>query len=179
VALLTRDIVKSQILVIMGSESDHEVADRVLDTLKDRGFNGDTALVISCHRNLEKLREFARKFQGQVVICVGGKSFQLPAILDSLFRELGKHVVVFGIPVGKTYKDRRPAVSAMRDLPKPCKVHAFTNNFKTTIQKAVDEAADYVQSGAVPPGESETEWQDRFAAHRRSSAIIYRRRKEG
>ncbi len=163
--LLTRVIAKRPVHLVLGSTSDAEVGRRVLASLKECGVNDVSVHIMSCHRNPADVRTFVEEFRGKAVICVGGMSFQLPAILDSWFREFSKAVAVFGIPVGDTPEKLEPAVSAMSDLPLPCEVHWASDNSDSAICGITEQIVTLL-GGRPPEGVTGTGWNERLRKHR-------------
>jgi hypothetical protein len=104
--------------------------------------------------------------QGSALICVGGMNFQLPAILDSWFREFGKHVAIWGIPVGSMKAKIQVAASAMRDLPPPCLVHGRSDNSSVTVLEVAGEVYLFAVGISQLVGESTEEWNGRLRQHR-------------
>ena len=71
--------------VVMGSKSDSEVLQPMLDTLKQLGI-GHEVNVISAHRTPEKARQYglaARKRGIEVIIAAAGGAAHLPGVLAS------------------------------------------------------------------------------------------------
>jgi len=165
-ALLSERVAKMQIHIVKGSDSDSTVAEKVATVLAGLGFYGVPDHTLSCHRHPRITDMFAQDFEGKAVICVGGMSFQLPAVLDSWFRDLGKHVVIWGIPVSDKPEEIEVTVSAMRDLPSPCLVHWAPDNSDESIQEVAKAAVGYANGTSVPKGESSADWQRRLDDHR-------------
>lgn len=156
----------------MGSIHDKDIARAVVLAVKAEGYVSPAIHVISCHRNPNHVHLFCEDFEGAVVIACGGKSFQLPAVMDSFFRELKKHVVIFGIPVGDTPEKLAPAISAMRDVPAPVRVHWFPDSSEESIRSAAAQAVGFASGRFVPEGETKSDWEMRQAQHWTQSSRI-------
>lgn len=176
-SLLTPEIAGKMIHVVMGSRSDAPVARVVVNHIKEVGRGsrviGDIPVhVLSCHRNPEQVRIFAREFNGRAIVAIGGKSFQLPAILDSWFRQFRRHAPIWGIPVGKTPEEIAVAVSAMRDLPTPCLVHWMCDSSPASVQHVAQQVVDFARGISCPDEELEGDWLARLRAHNERPAQI-------
>ena len=69
--------------LIIGSESDRPVGDRIRDLL--RGFDVEVEyLIISAHRSPEELRRYVEESRAEVFIAVAGLSAALPGAIASL-----------------------------------------------------------------------------------------------
>jgi len=169
--LLPTGLATAPVHVIVGSTSDLPVAERVLTAFRERGMTLPLH-VLSCHRSPEAVRTFAQEFQGKAVVCIGGKAFALPGVLDSWFLRFGKKVGVWGIPTGSTFYQIGVAVSAMWYLPSPCQVLWQHDNSAACISKAVEEVVAYITGQAIPKGLSDEEWRARVQAHRKYRPII-------
>jgi 5-(carboxyamino)imidazole ribonucleotide mutase len=88
------------ILIILGSKSDLEVAKKVTGILKEMGVEYDIK-VASAHRTPELVRELVTKTQAHVIIAVAGLSAALPGVVASQTLK-----PVIGVPVsGKLNMD--------------------------------------------------------------------------
>lgn len=169
-SLLTPDIAGKMIHVVIGSRSDAPVAKVVVTRIKEvgrgsRGIGDIPVHVLSCHRNPEQVRIFAREFKGRAIVAIGGKSFQLPAILDSWFRHFRRHAPIWGIPVGKTPGEIEVAVSAMRDLPTPCLVHWVNDSSSDSLQQVAKQVVDFAWRINCPDEELQVSWHARLRTH--------------
>lgn len=71
--------------VVMGSKSDAEAVQPMLDTLKELGIDYE-ANIISAHRTPEKARKYAQEARGrgiEVIIAAAGGAAHLPGVLAS------------------------------------------------------------------------------------------------
>lgn len=68
--------------VIMGSESDKEIGDKVVELLNEFGVKVEYK-VLSAHRNPEKLSEYVEKSEAEVFIAIAGLSAALPGFIAS------------------------------------------------------------------------------------------------
>jgi phosphoribosylaminoimidazole-succinocarboxamide synthase len=93
------------IAIICGSKSDvpavQAVQNRDLFTMAD--FAKVETHVMSCHRNPNELKDFAReKCSGlDAIICIGSKAFALPGVLDAHLHAAGIPVPVIGVALGE------------------------------------------------------------------------------
>lgn len=81
------------IAVIMGSESDRAIANRVTNVLDNSKYSYDVQ-VISAHRNPDKLDEYVSESDSKVYIAIAGLSAALPGVIASKTQ-----VPVIGVPV--------------------------------------------------------------------------------
>lgn len=84
-----------KIAIILGSESDMDIADQVIGVLDGDGYDYDLQ-VISAHRNPEKLDDYVRGSDALVFIAIAGLSAALPGVVAA---RTGKPVI--GVPVSK------------------------------------------------------------------------------
>ncbi len=83
------------IAIILGSESDMDIADQVIGVLKRGGYDYNLQ-VISAHRNPEKLDDYIRESDARVFIAIAGLSAALPGVVAA---RTDKPVI--GVPVSK------------------------------------------------------------------------------
>ncbi|MDY0386739.1 MAG: AIR carboxylase family protein [Methanolobus sp.] len=81
------------IAIIMGSESDRAVANRVTGVLDGTEYSYDVQ-VISAHRNPDKLDEYVAQSDSKVYIGIAGLSAALPGVIASKTKK-----PVIGVPV--------------------------------------------------------------------------------
>ncbi|WP_321428699.1 AIR carboxylase family protein [uncultured Methanolobus sp.] len=81
------------IAIIMGSESDRSVANRVTGVLDNTDYSYDVQ-VISAHRNPDKLDEYISQNDSKVYIAIAGLSAALPGVIASKTKK-----PVIGVPV--------------------------------------------------------------------------------
>ena len=68
--------------LIIGSESDREIGDKVFETLK--AFGADVEYrVISAHRNPKELEEYVERTDAEVFVAIAGLSAALPGFIAS------------------------------------------------------------------------------------------------
>ncbi|PXF61538.1 MAG: 5-(carboxyamino)imidazole ribonucleotide mutase [Candidatus Methanogaster sp.] len=84
-----------KIAVIVGAESDMDIADQVTGVLDGGGYDYDLQ-VISAHRNPEKLDNYIEGSDALVFIAIAGLSAALPGVVAA---RTGKPVI--GVPVSK------------------------------------------------------------------------------
>ncbi|MDK2892392.1 5-(carboxyamino)imidazole ribonucleotide mutase [Methanohalophilus sp.] len=82
------------IAIIMGSESDRAIANRVTNVLENTDYSFEVH-VISAHRNPDELDEFVKSSNANVFITIAGLSAALPGVVASKTRK-----PVIGVPVG-------------------------------------------------------------------------------
>ncbi len=81
------------IAIVMGSESDRAVANRVTGVLDSTDYSYDVQ-VISAHRNPDKLDEYVSQSDSKVYIAIAGLSAALPGVIASKTK-----IPVIGVPV--------------------------------------------------------------------------------
>jgi 5-(carboxyamino)imidazole ribonucleotide mutase len=81
------------VAVIMGSESDRAIANRVVNVLEDTKYSYDVQ-VISAHRNPDQLDEYISQSDCKVYIAIAGLSAALPGVIASKTK-----MPVIGVPV--------------------------------------------------------------------------------
>ena len=81
------------IAILIGSESDRQIADRTIKVLDNAGIDYDIQ-VLSAHRNPTELEEYIQKSDAQVFIAIAGLSAALPGIVASRTKK-----PVIGVPV--------------------------------------------------------------------------------
>ncbi len=81
------------IAIVMGSESDRAVANRVTGVLDGTDYSYDVQ-VISAHRNPDKLDEYVAQSDSKVYIGIAGLSAALPGVIASKTKK-----PVIGVPV--------------------------------------------------------------------------------
>ncbi len=84
-----------EIAVILGAESDRDIADQVTGVLDGGGYDYDLQ-IISAHRNPEKLDDYIRESDALVFIAIAGLSAALPGVVAA---RTDKPVI--GVPVSK------------------------------------------------------------------------------
>jgi 5-(carboxyamino)imidazole ribonucleotide mutase len=87
--------VGKKVSIVMGSKSDIEVAEKAESILREFGVEFET-LVISAHRNPNKIRKFAldaRSRDISVIIAIAGLAAHLPGVIASLTT-----IPVIGVP---------------------------------------------------------------------------------
>lgn len=82
-----------KVLIMIGSESDREIAKKAEDALKEFGLGYRTE-VASAHRNPEKVETILRETDADVVIAIAGLSAHLPGVCASKTLK-----PVIGVPV--------------------------------------------------------------------------------
>jgi 5-(carboxyamino)imidazole ribonucleotide mutase len=93
-------VIEMDVLIILGSKSDMEVADKATSILKELDVKYELT-VASAHRTPELVREIVTKTEAKVIIAVAGLSAALPGVAAS-------HTLkpVIGVPVsGKLNMD--------------------------------------------------------------------------
>ncbi|MCS3924508.1 5-(carboxyamino)imidazole ribonucleotide mutase [Methanosalsum natronophilum] len=81
------------ISILMGSESDREIANRVTSVLENTEYSFEVE-VISAHRNPDKLDEYVSNSDAKIFITIAGLSAALPGVVASKTKK-----PVIGVPV--------------------------------------------------------------------------------
>ena len=81
------------IAILIGSESDREIAQRTAKVLDNAGIDYDIQ-VLSAHRDPIELEEYIQKSDAQVFIAIAGLSAALPGVVASRTKK-----PVIGVPV--------------------------------------------------------------------------------
>ncbi|UGV41642.1 AIR carboxylase family protein [Methanococcoides orientis] len=81
------------ISILMGSESDHAIANRVTKVLEDTKYSFEVN-VISAHRDPDKLEDHIASSDAKVYIAIAGLSAALPGVIASKTMK-----PVIGVPV--------------------------------------------------------------------------------
>lgn len=81
------------IAILIGSESDRQIAERTIKVLDNAGIDYDIQ-VISAHRNPVELEDYIQKSDAQVFIAIAGLSAALPGVVASRTKK-----PVIGVPV--------------------------------------------------------------------------------
>ncbi len=108
-----------KIEIVLGSESDLNQTLGGLEVLKNSGVPYRVH-IISCHRNPEDLRLYARDevTEEMILIAAGSKAFALPGVLQSWLQYFGKKLVCIGVALeGKTPKASVAARLSIEELP--------------------------------------------------------------
>jgi 5-(carboxyamino)imidazole ribonucleotide mutase len=72
----------SIVAIIMGSESDKDIATKAEDALKEKGVAFETK-IISAHRQPEELTKYVKASTAKVFICIAGLAAALPGVVAS------------------------------------------------------------------------------------------------
>ena len=81
------------IAILIGSESDRQIAERTIKVLDNAGIEYDIQ-VLSAHRNPVELEDYIQKSDAQVFIAIAGLSAALPGVVASRTKK-----PVIGVPV--------------------------------------------------------------------------------
>ena len=81
------------IAILIGSESDRQIAQRTAKVLDDAGMDYDIQ-VLSAHRNPIELEDYIQKSDARVFIAIAGLSAALPGVVASRTKK-----PVIGVPV--------------------------------------------------------------------------------
>ncbi len=100
-----------KVLILVGSESDREIAKKAEDALKEFGVGYRTE-VASAHRNPEKVEKLLKETGADVVIAVAGLSAHLPGVCASKTLK-----PVIGVPVNVTLEGLDALLSIMNMPP--------------------------------------------------------------
>lgn len=91
---LQRGMILSKVLIVVGSESDLEIAKQATDVLNRFGIAHETQIA-SAHRNPKKVEKLAQRKDIDVFIAIAGLAAHLPGALASRTTR-----PVIGVPVG-------------------------------------------------------------------------------
>jgi 5-(carboxyamino)imidazole ribonucleotide mutase len=83
----------AKVMIVCGSESDKEIADKAVSVLKENNIPYDFQIA-SAHRNPEKVRELVKTTSADVFIAIAGLSAALPGFIASITDK-----PVIGVPV--------------------------------------------------------------------------------
>ncbi|MFZ3168699.1 MAG: 5-(carboxyamino)imidazole ribonucleotide mutase [Candidatus Methanoperedens sp.] len=81
------------IAILIGSDSDRQIAERTMKVLDNAGIDYDIQ-VLSAHRNPVELEDYIQKSDAQVFIAIAGLSAALPGVVASRTKK-----PVIGVPV--------------------------------------------------------------------------------
>ncbi|NHI93666.1 MAG: 5-(carboxyamino)imidazole ribonucleotide mutase [Candidatus Lokiarchaeota archaeon] len=99
------------ISIIMGSQSDQKIMDKVTTILDEYKVNYDSR-IISAHRNPDELDDYIKKSKAQVFITIAGLSAALPGVVASKTKK-----PVIGVPV-KAALEGLDALLSIVQMPK-------------------------------------------------------------
>jgi len=90
------------IVVVCGSESDKPAVMNILSSIRAEHAHIDLH-ILSCHRNPDEVRTFVNNNcdKPEVIICVGGKAFALPGIVDAWAHNFRIDTRVIGVGLGE------------------------------------------------------------------------------
>ena len=100
--------------VVMGSKSDTEAVQPMLDTLKELGIEHEVN-VISAHRTPEKARKYAQEARGrgiEIIIAAAGGAAHLPGVMASWTT-----LPVIGVPLASSELKGVDALYAIVQMP--------------------------------------------------------------
>jgi phosphoribosylaminoimidazole-succinocarboxamide synthase len=151
---------KKKVAIIFGSESDIPTIRAFAAPTAWSNFAGGKpeVHVISCHRNPDLLRQYARDCKDDVIIAAGGKAFAMPGILDAFLHAEGKHIPVIGVALGQPNSDSLKAAElSISDLPgEPVLMDELSGKVYSGPEGFL-EAIRRVAFGELPPKKSRTE----------------------
>lgn len=107
-------MLSDKVAIIMGSQSDSVIAEKAETVLKEFGVGYET-LVISAHRNPNKIRSFAmtaEKKGFEVIIALAGLAAHLPGVIASM-----TVLPVIGVPVETGPLHGRDALYSIVQMP--------------------------------------------------------------
>lgn len=101
------------IILIMGSKTDRDNADKILIIWKELGVDYRVAIA-SCHKHGGgDFAKFIISIKEKLIVFLGGMSLAAPGLIEVINKKVNKiDTIVFGIPTDKA------AQSALEDLPK-------------------------------------------------------------
>ncbi|OGZ79352.1 MAG: hypothetical protein A2358_00085 [Candidatus Staskawiczbacteria bacterium RIFOXYB1_FULL_37_44] len=142
-----------RIAIICGSESDLPVVRKVLDQFFPNVAHVSIH-VMSCHRNPEELRDYARSdIRGtDAVICCGSKWLELPGDLDAQLHAAGNDIPVIGVALGaQGSRSLLAAQLAIEELPGTPVVINESSGRCYTGENGLYDAIRRVAFGELPP----------------------------
>jgi phosphoribosylaminoimidazole-succinocarboxamide synthase len=143
------------IQVICGSDSDLPAIKPVLLEFT-REHAEISASVMSCHRNPVHVMKFAEASCADVIICVGGKAFALPGVLDAFSHYYENDIPVIGVALGEPgSKPLLAAQLSIEEVPGMPVVMDEINGVYTGPQ-GLRSAINRVISGELPPPKPRT-----------------------
>lgn len=144
-----------RVAVLAGSDSDWPA---VKDTVASVPSEASKVMVhiMSCHRNPYQVMEFARHADGvDAIICVGGKAFALPGVVDAFAHDL--NVPVIGVALGQPGSEELLAAQlSIKQLPSSPVIMDEINGVYTGPQ-GLRQALDRVIYGELPPQKPRTD----------------------
>jgi phosphoribosylcarboxyaminoimidazole (NCAIR) mutase len=134
----------TDVLVVLGSESDGPQANKALAVLKKCGVDFRVSYA-SCHRNIGgDFEEFVKSINERVILAIGGMTFAAPGIMSSLLRNGNKHGhIIIAAPLDEA------ARSAIEDLPKGTVVLTCGLNQVSVSHSLENAALAAVQLNAI------------------------------
>jgi phosphoribosylaminoimidazole carboxylase PurE protein len=120
---MKKDAKNPQVGILLGSESDREVADAACGILVKLGISHEV-LVASAHRDPDKVRDYSREAEErgiQVLIGIAGMSAALPGVMSS-----HTQLPVIGVPVPAGPLSGFDAILSMVQLPSGVPVGTVT-----------------------------------------------------
>ena len=141
-----------EITILCGSESDLSVATSVAARISS-SLACITVHIISCHRNIGELIDFAElecKSQ-DAIIAIGSKAFALPGMIDTMLYKLGKNIPVIGVALGrKNSRVLQAAILSIEELP-GSPVIMDENEICYQGRDGLRRAIDRIVNGNLPP----------------------------
>ncbi|NLY20762.1 MAG: 5-(carboxyamino)imidazole ribonucleotide mutase [Tissierellia bacterium] len=104
-----------KVSVIMGSASDREIAEKVVNTLKEFNIEYE-AKVISAHRAIDVLQAYINEIENddfEVVIALAGKAAHLAGVIAGLTT-----IPVIGVPIKSSTMDGMDSLLSTVQMPK-------------------------------------------------------------
>lgn len=158
-------IVKAQVAVIMGSDSDAEVLKDAIDILKEFGVKFE-AKIVSAHRTPEQMQTFAKSAHKRglkVIIAGAGGAAHLPGMVAAL-----TPLPVIGVPVMKGSLKGLDALLSIAQMPKGIPVACV----------AVDGAANAGLLAVRILGSSNPKLLKRILAYQKSLKLHVKKRQK-
>ncbi len=101
-----------EVSIICGSSSDEEIAQKAITVLEKEGISYEF-MVISAHRDPDKLDEYVKMAGAKVFICIAGLSAALPGVVAA---RTDKPVI--GVPVSGKLMGGLDALLSIVQMPK-------------------------------------------------------------
>jgi phosphoribosylcarboxyaminoimidazole (NCAIR) mutase len=151
---------QQKIAVVFGSMSDIKDDVRTVLANAKSWFARMDVHVMSCHRNAEETRTFAREeaCKYDAVICAGGEAFHLPGDIDAFAVANGKDVPVIGVAFGESGSEGFEAarLSIGRIPGKPVVMDEITGKVYAGTE-GLSAAIDRLAVGELPPQKLRTQ----------------------
>jgi phosphoribosylaminoimidazole-succinocarboxamide synthase len=148
-----------KIAVICGSESDKPTVMNILSSIDHRHAHIDLH-ILSCHRNPNQTALFVKTGceDVDIVICVGGKAFALPGVIDAIAHEAKEDIRVIGVALGEPgSKSLEAAKLSIEEIPGQTVLMDEISGAVYQGREGFISALDRAIFGELPPERPRTE----------------------